>query len=158
MHAMDPITLNSVTGIAHSIQLAVAPVFLLTGIGALLGVLTNRLGRIVDRGRALEARLPTTAESDREPLIRELDRLGERKWLANGAITLCTVCALFVCAVVATLFVGAFITAEVDVVVASLFISAMVSLIVALLFFLREIYVSINKTRVPRRRHRTGEL
>lgn len=155
---MDPISINSASAIAHSIQLAVAPVFLLTGTAGLLAVLTNRLGRIVDRSRALEARLPTTAEADREPLIRELDRLVERRWLTNGAITLCTVCALFVCAVVATLFIGHFITAEVGTAVASLFIGAMLSLIVALLFFLSEIYISVNKARVPRRRHQPSQF
>lgn len=154
---MDPATLTSASLIAHSIQLAVAPVFLLTGISSLLGVLTNRLGRIVDRTRALEAKLPTTAETDREPLLRELDRLFERRWLTNGAITLCTICALFICGVVATLFIGEFIARDVSTVVASLFISAMVSLIVGLLLFLREIYVSINKARIPPRRHRLGQ-
>lgn len=147
---MDPTLASSTALIAHSIQLAVAPVFLLTGIGSLLGVLTNRLGRIVDRARALEGRLPTTAETDQIELHRELARLSERKWLVNWAITLCTVCALFVCGVIAALFLGDFITAQVGTVVASLFIVAMLSLIAGLLFFLREIYVAVNKTRTPR--------
>jgi len=46
-----------ITAVAHAIQLAVAPVFLLSGIGAMLAVLTSRLSRIIDRGRALEAQL-----------------------------------------------------------------------------------------------------
>lgn len=147
---MDPALADTASTIAHSIQLAVAPVFLLTGIGSLLAVLTNRLGRIVDRSRTLESRLPTTAEGDQPALLSELRRLARRKRLVNGAITLCTVCALLVCAVIAALFVGDFVTVPVGGTVAGLFIAAMVSLIMALLMFLAEIYVAIFKTSTLR--------
>lgn len=136
--------------VAHSIQLAVAPVFLLTGIGSLLAVLTNRLARIIDRSRTVEARLPTTAEAEQHLLRFEMARLAERKSLINVAITLCTICALLICAVIATLFVSTFIGTAIGTAVAVLFIFAMVSLIVGLLFFLGEIYVAVHRERVPR--------
>ncbi|MDX9874252.1 MAG: DUF2721 domain-containing protein [Spongiibacteraceae bacterium] len=146
----DQTLLFAASTVAHSIQLAVAPVFLLTGIGSLLAVLTNRLARIIDRSRTVEARLPTTAESEQHLLRLEMARLAERKSLINVAITLCTICALLICAVIATLFVSTFIPASIGGVVAGLFILAMVSLIVGLLFFLSEIYVAVNRERHPR--------
>jgi hypothetical protein len=62
---------SQVTAIAHVIQLAVAPVFLLTGVGAVLAVLTQRLARIIDRARVLEERLPVVSEEARPHDIGE---------------------------------------------------------------------------------------
>lgn len=138
------------SSIAHIIQLSVAPVFLLTGIGALLGVLAGRLGRIVDRSRDLEGRLGSTPVNELMAMRTELARLVERKRWINRAITLCTLCALLVCLVIAALFVGGMVEIRVGLVVAGLFILAMLVLIVALLCFLREIYVAVNKERAPR--------
>ena len=45
---------ESVPIIQHAVQLAIAPVFLLIGVAGLLGVMANRLARIVDRARDLE--------------------------------------------------------------------------------------------------------
>ena len=72
-----------VSGISHIIQLAVAPVFLLSGIGAMLAVMTGRIGRIVDRTRVLE---PLLAESDgpqRTAIQAELSRLSRRARAAH---------------------------------------------------------------------------
>ncbi len=138
------------SSIAHIIQLSVAPVFLLTGIGALLSVLAGRLGRIVDRARHLESGLSSAPVNELMLMRVELTRLVERKRWINRAITLCTVCALLVCLVIAALFVGGMVEIRVGLVVAGLFILAMVVLIVALLCFLREIYVAVNKERTPR--------
>ena len=138
------------SSIAHIIQLSVAPVFLLTGIGALLSVLAGRLGRIVDRARFLESGIGSAPVNELMPMRVELTRLAERKRWINRAITLCTLCALLVCLVIAALFVGGMVEIRVGLVVAGLFILAMVVLIAALLCFLREIYVAVNKERVPR--------
>lgn len=138
------------SSIAHIIQLSVAPVFLLTGIGALLSVLAGRLGRIVDRSRHLESGLSSAPVNELMLMRVELTRLVERKRWINRAITLCTLCALLVCLVIAALFVGGMVEVRVGLVVAGLFILAMVVLIVALLCFLREIYVAVNKERTPR--------
>ncbi len=138
------------SSIAQIIQLAVAPVFLLTGIGSLLSVLAGRLGRIVDRTRSLEGRLGSTPVNELMAMRTELARLVERKRWINIAITLCTLCALLVCLVIAVLFVGAVVEIRLGIAVAALFILAMVVLVVGLLCFLREIYVAVNKERTPR--------
>ncbi len=138
------------SSIAHIIQLAVAPVFLLAGIGSTLSVLTGRLGRIVDRSRSLEERLGSAQVNELMAIRTELARLTERKRWINRAITLCTLCALLVCLVIAVLFVGEFVQIRLGIVVATFFILTMTLLVSGLLCFLREIYVAVHKERVPR--------
>src|ERR1035437_818080 len=92
--------------ISHIINLAIAPVFLLTGVGTNLMVLTNRLARIIDRSRVLEDRLPSVGESDQAKCRIELQTLYGRAHLINRAITLSTTCALLICLVIAALFLG----------------------------------------------------
>ena len=138
---------TALTAVGHAIQLSVAPVFLLTAIGALLGVLTNRLGRVIDRARAVEARL--SASGAEEVTAHEhLATLARRAKLINRAITLCTITALFVCCVVATLFLGAFLGFQAAGAVAALFVAAMITMIAGLIFFLREIFVATASLRI----------
>ena len=73
--------------VAHAVQLAVAPVFLLSGIGAILVVMTNRLGRIIDRARVLEGRLDGASPESRAPLHADLTTLSLRAKLISCAIT-----------------------------------------------------------------------
>jgi hypothetical protein len=124
--------------IAHVIQLAVAPVFLLTGVAGLLSVLTNRLARIIDRTRALEnitGQLPPNAAT-------ELKLLGRRSRCVNLAIALVTICALLVCAVIASLFLGVYFTLDLSMAIGWVFIMAMLSLIIGLIAFLREVHLA----------------
>jgi len=130
--------------IAHTIQLAVAPVFLLTGIGAILAVLTGRLGRIIDRSRVLNSRRLTTKKEEIEAIDSELRIHEMRSWNINWAIGLSTACALLVCVVIALLFMQEFISVN-GLPIAVLFITAMACLITALIFFLREIYLATAK-------------
>lgn len=132
----------TISTIAHGIQLAVAPVFLLTGIGAILNVLTSRLGRIVDRGRFLEGRVGAVKKAERAELVDELSTLSKRRHYINLAISLCTVCALLICIVIVTLFVGAFLGLDVTHLIGLIFIIAMLALIGGLLSFLREILLA----------------
>ncbi|HEX8986850.1 MAG TPA: DUF2721 domain-containing protein [Rhodocyclaceae bacterium] len=125
--------LTNVSGVAHVIQLSVAPVFLLTGVGAILGVLVNRLGRVVDRFRALERH---DAPADAAP---EMRRLSRRARMIHWAIGLATSCALLVCLVIALLFISSITGVELSTAIAMLFIAAMLMLVAALLCFLREI-------------------
>jgi len=83
-------------------------VFLLSGIGAMLAVLTNRLSRIIDRGRTLETRLAASPPDLAAHIRAELATLSHRAQLISRAITLCTVTAMLVCTVIATLFLAAF--------------------------------------------------
>ncbi len=137
-----------VTNIAHAIQLAVAPVFLLAGIGGLLGVLTNRIGRIIDRSRRLQEQLPASAEARRAELRDELGLLARRARLINRAIALCTASALLVCVVIAVLFLGSFVALSMSAPIALLFIGAMLCLISALLLLMREILLSTARLRI----------
>src|SRR5882724_10285564 len=89
----------AVSGIAHVIQLAVAPVFLIAGIGGMLGVLSNRLARIVERARKLEERLTTGTEALNTSLRRDLAVLLHRAKLSHWAIVACTICSLLICLV-----------------------------------------------------------
>lgn len=139
----DPHT--SITTVASVIQLAVAPVFLLTGIAGLLSVMATRLGRITDRARVLERRLAVANQQDvKETLNRELTKLWRRIRLINRALTLGTLGALLVCVVIVTLFVGDVITVDLSNAIVVLFVAAMVSLIGALLFFIREVSLATS--------------
>ena len=140
------ITELPVTTIAHAIQLAVAPVFLLTGVASILSVLTNRLSRIIDRSRFLEGRL-LQVEGSNQAVQVELKSLKQRARLIHLAIGLCTTCLLLICSVVAVLFLGSFITLNMAVVIASLFVTAMLCLIAALLNFIGEIYLATVHVR-----------
>jgi hypothetical protein len=134
--------------IAHAIQLAVAPVFLLSGIGAILMVMTNRLGRIIDRARVLEDRLNSASQEARTALHADLATLSRRAKLISCAITLCTATALLVCTVIAVLFLSAFLRFDLSIPVALLFIAAMLAFFLGLLWFLREIYVATVNLRI----------
>jgi hypothetical protein len=105
--------------------LAIAPVFLLTGIGAILAVMTNRLGRIIDRARVLEARLEGASPEVLAVLRADLATLSLRAKLIGRAITLCTTTALLVCTVIAILFLSAFLHFDASIPVALLFVAAM---------------------------------
>jgi hypothetical protein len=128
--------------VSHIIQLAIAPVFLLSGIGPQLIVLTNRLARIIDRSRDLEHMLRDGGAPDQHELVAELALLYRRTHLINYAITLSTSCALLICLVVAALFIGDAARLELDRLIAGLFVVAMLSLIGSYSFLLREIMIA----------------
>ncbi|MEQ1740700.1 MAG: DUF2721 domain-containing protein [Methyloglobulus sp.] len=135
-----------VTTIAHAIQLAVAPVFLLTGVASILSVLTNRLGRIIDRSRFLHSASVAAVETDQSVQV-ELKSLKQRARLIHMAIGLCTTCLLLICSVVAVMFLGSFVTLNIAVVIATLFVAAMICLIAALINFICEIYLATVHVR-----------
>lgn len=136
------------TSIAHVIQLAVAPVFLLSGIAALLNVLSNRLSRIVDRARQVEAQFPNAQPLRIEALRASLKRMALRARLASFGISLCTTSAVLVSTVVIILFLGSLLDANVRTAIAVIFIAAMLSLTAGLLCFLREVYISTRYLRI----------
>jgi hypothetical protein len=139
---------DRIAAIAHVIQLAIAPVFLISGVATLLGVLTNRLGRIVDRARVLETRLDLQNETHVAQISGELMRLSTRARLVNLAITFSTVSALLTCVTIATLFVGTFLPVSVSKLITILFIAAMLSLFLALITFLGEVITATRGLRI----------
>ncbi|AXQ31433.1 DUF2721 domain-containing protein [Solimonas sp. K1W22B-7] len=146
---------GQVLSIAHTIQLAVAPVFLLAGIGSMLGVLTNRLARVIDKARKLEERFPAAADPVAPDIAyqAELRVLARRARYLQVAIGCCVGCALLVALVVVTLFVSAVFDLNAFAVVAFLFIAAMLAFITGLLCFMREIHLGLINLRIgPRPR------
>jgi len=141
---------SPIADIARVIQLSVAPVFLISGIAALLSVLSGRLARLVDRGRVLEALAAAAAEGTPAHVHEELSVLSRRGKLIYRAITLGTTSALLVCCVVASLFISALAAYPISRIVGALFIAAMFALIAALLFFLREVFVATRSLRIGR--------
>jgi hypothetical protein len=132
--------------IVHLIQSAVAPVFLLSGVGVTLGVLTNRLARIVDRARLLEMRNDQEAARV-ESTAASLLVLARRAHYINTAIALCTISALFVSLVVMSLFASAFVSLNLSGAVAILFVAAMICLTGAFGAFLIEVRIATQSLR-----------
>jgi hypothetical protein len=135
--------------VGHIIQLSVAPVFLLAGVGTNLMVLTNRLARIIDRSRILEERLATNNTSHPHD-HHELDVLYSRGHLINRAITLSTSCALLICVVIAALFIGDALNISLNQLIGLLFVLAMFALIGSFIYFLREIFIATQTLTLRR--------
>lgn len=133
---------------SHVIQLAVAPAFLLTAIGAMMSVMTNRLARVIDRARLLEGRLESAGQECLDSLHRDLGTLSHRAKLINLAITLCTAAAIVVCSVIAILFLGNLFLFNMSIPIALLFILAMLFLVAGLVIFLREIFIATASLRI----------
>jgi hypothetical protein len=130
------------TGVAQVIQLAVAPVFLLTGVGAILNVMANRLARIVDRARVLELKLTDATDADRTELEQRLRNLSRRAKLISHAIALCVGTAVLICGVIIMLFLGQFLSFEATAPAAVLFIAGLLSFLLALIWLLREVFLA----------------
>lgn len=133
-----------VQDITRVIQLAVAPVFLLTAVGSLLGVFANRLARIVDRSRVLESRLASLGPAEQRAAAAERRVLEMRARVVRWAIILATTAALQVCLLIAFAFLGFILKSDFSRVVAALFIGAMAALTGALACFLREVLLAIG--------------
>jgi hypothetical protein len=144
---------TGVVEIAHSIQLAVAPVFLLSGVGVVLTVLTNRLARIIDRARLVETRLSAQTEESGAQIQIELRDLSKRAHIVQVAITLCTTCALLICLVIVSLFAGEALARDLSKLIVILFIAGLFAFIGALLAFLLEIRAATATLRFGTKPH-----
>lgn len=138
----------SISSVAQIIQLAVAPVFLLAGIGGVLNVVAQRLARVVNRVRDLEKHVPTADPELQQAELRELAILDRRMTACHWSIGLCTAAALLICLVVMVLFVADLVALEFAIPVSLLFIAAMASLTLGLLLFLYEVTVATRSVRV----------
>jgi len=134
--------------IAHAIQLAIAPVFLLTGVAGLLGVMANRLARVIDRGRSFDQAWAGLDARSRAAARLEISHLERRRRLCSWSINLCTATALLICLVIVVLFVEAFFAANLKWLAGALFVSAMLALIGGLSCFLREVYLATHTTGI----------
>jgi Protein of unknown function (DUF2721) len=134
--------------IQQAIQLSIAPVFLLTGIAGLLGVMANRLARIVDRARYLEQRWTGLSEQALAHAHVEIRNLERRRNLASWSINFCTGAALLVCTVIVTLFFEEFFGTDLKWLAGALFVGVMVALFGGLTSFLREVYLATHTGRI----------
>jgi hypothetical protein len=133
--------------VAHVIQSSLAPVFLISGVGVMLGVLTNRLARIVDRARVWEAEAEKETERATD-LEERLQVLARRARYISSAITMAAVSALLIALVVVALFANAFLAVNLSALIAILFVGAMLALTVAFLAFLIEVRIATAAIRI----------
>jgi hypothetical protein len=133
--------------ITHTIQLAVAPVFLLTALGTMLGVLNARLGRVVDRARLVEARIGLADAVSRGALVAEIVQLSFRARLILWAITCGVSAALLVSLLIAVAFIGYLFDAHLGNFMAVIFVLAIGAFVLSLIIFLREIYSAATTLR-----------
>ncbi|BDX05056.1 DUF2721 domain-containing protein [Planctobacterium marinum] len=135
--------------IGQVIQAAVAPVFLITGIAALLGVASNRLMRVMDRARELENSLQDATDvAIKKVQSEELRFLWKRISLINKAFSLYTLTALLLCVVITTLFISHIYTIQLSLMISITFILALAVLILALLLSLREILLTTRSLKI----------
>ena len=139
---------GSISTVAHTIQLAVAPVFLLAGIGGILNVVATRLARVVDRVRKLENDVPDADGDLRAQELGELAVLDRRMSICHLLIGLCTASALLICMVVMIMFLGGLTGGNLALWVSLLFIGATLCLTLGLLLFLAEVTIATRSVRV----------
>lgn len=135
--------------IAQTIQLALAPVFVLVAIGNILNLLSSRLGRVVDRSRHLQDRHLATAGPDHDEVVAEIRLLDKRIRLITRAIRLMVISGLFIGTTVAVLFLEELISWNLQRVAATTFLIAVGLLMWALVLFLRETEISARQLRIP---------
>ncbi|HET7033555.1 MAG TPA: DUF2721 domain-containing protein [Casimicrobiaceae bacterium] len=143
--------------IAHAIQLSIAPVFLLTGIAGLLGVMANRLARVIDRARTFEETWHTLDPRARAVAMAEICMLERRRRAISWSINFCTVAALLICLVIVTLFVEEFFNRNLRLLAGTMFVMAMISVICGLSSFLREVYLATHTTSIDPTRFERSE-
>ena len=134
--------------VSDTIQAAIAPVFLLAGIGAFLNVMVGRLARIVDRARQIEQLHPRSTGPEHDRHVWELRLIDKRISVINNAIFLCVASALAVCMVVAAMFVARLTSAHFGAAIAVIFILSMGLLMAGLIYFLIEVRMSLRAIHV----------
>ena len=149
---MEPRTVNpsdsDVALIAHVIQLSVAPVFLISGVGALLAVMANRLARVIDRARLLESRWKSLDADEQETARAELRVLARRAHFTSWAINFAAATVLLICVVIVGLFAEAMLHTQMRWALAAIFVLSMMSLIAGVACFLREVDLATHTLRI----------
>lgn len=136
--------------IAQTIQLALAPVFVLVAMGNILNLLSTRLGRVVDRSRQLQERHMATSGPDHDMVVAEIRLIDRRIVLITRAIRLLVVSGLAIGATVAVLFLEELTVVSLQSIAGGFFLVAVGLLMWALVLFLRETQISAAQLRIPR--------
>lgn len=139
--------------VTHGIQLAIAPVFLLTAVSGMIAAVAGRLARIIDRARFLENRLEsdTIAEPRAIKMYTELAQLRHRGWLVNSCLALLTFCAMLIGFTIILLFLGE--TADLPILKI-----ATISFLSGVVFFLSALVCFLTETLLATRLLRFAEL
>jgi hypothetical protein len=137
-----------ISEVAGIIQLSVAPVFLLAGVGAIVNAMSTRLGRAVDRARTLEGELEGADAKRTGRIHDELQSISQRSRLITRAIALAVLCALLVTLLLIAAFVSAFLTTDLSFILAAIFVAALAAFSASLLMFLREILIASANLRI----------
>ncbi len=135
--------------IGQTIQLSLAPVFLLVAVGSMLNVIAGRLARVVDRARNLAGEHGKTEGAEHSRVVTELRLLDKRMSIINASIGLAVACGVTVCIMVALLFLIGAGNLDLGLAVSAAFIIAMALLLSALLLFLIEVRLAIRTIHVP---------
>lgn len=136
------------TQISRVVQMAIAPAFMLAGIGTFLNVMTTRLARVIDRALDLGRDGDLAAADEEEAAVARLrDMLARRAKLLNRAIALCTVAAVLICTLIAIMFLDALLRVDLSTAIILLFIVAMLTMISGLVLFMREVFVATAALR-----------
>ena len=148
--------MDSLSSLLPIIQLAITPVIMISGMGALMITLTNRMARIVDRTRAVAEAIPAADPEERKHLEGQLDIMWGRALLIRRAVTSNGLSMLLSCLLVVALLVAAMLDLKLSPVVLVLFGASIGQLIASLVDFLRDIFVSLHalKLQVQRARQR----
>ncbi|TCD47067.1 DUF2721 domain-containing protein [Chlorobium sp. N1] len=136
-----------------TLQTAIGPVILISGIGLLLLTMTNRLGRIIDRSRVLLAGLDASAEGNAGVLNRELDILWQRARYIRMAILLATLTCLGASVMIMLLFYSVLADIDASILIAVLFFACMASLSASLVFFLFDINLTLMALKIEQEIH-----
>jgi len=136
---------ETITDVAKAIQLALAPVFLLTAVAGMLNVMSGRLSRIIDRGRVL---MDGKSEEELAAFQNELYNLEKRRHLVSTAITAGTISALLVCVLIIVLFLEVLLSAHLQWLIGFLFALATLALSIGLAYFLREVHMATRTVRI----------
>ncbi len=148
MNELQALATPEVSLVAHTIQLAVAPVFLLAGIAGFLNVCASRLARVIDRARVIEKLVPASIGAEHERLIAEIRILDRRIGIVNMAIFFTVLSALLICAVVVLLFASNLADVNLGTVIALLFMGSMLSIGAGFATFIQETRLSGRAIRI----------
>ena len=144
--------------IAHGIQLAIAPVFLLTAVAGMISTVAGRLARIIDRARIVEQRLEQAPQGvAAEAGYKELDRLRLRGWLVNASIALLTFCALLIGVTIMVLFLGETTSLEFLRLSTLSFLAGVICFLLALMCFLAETLLASRILKFARPASQPGQ-
>ncbi len=139
---------EAISDISKAIQLALGPVFLLTGIAGMLNVMSGRLTRIIDRGRFLTENPRAKELFTQEIMNKQLVIMERRRRFTSVAITMSTVSALLVCLVIVSLFMEVMFGVKMNWMVGIFFTLATLALVTGLSYFLGEVHLAATTIRI----------